>query len=59
MARPAPHKSKVAERLLAHARLCRQMASRSLDEALGEKLLKMADDCVDAAADAIAASRPS
>lgn len=59
MAHPAPHQSKVAARFMAHARLCRQMASASLDEALGEKLLKMADACVEAAADAIAASRPA
>ena len=59
MAHPAPHRSKVAERLLAHARLCRQMATASIDEALGEKLLKMASDCVEAAADAIVAGRPA
>lgn len=59
MAHPAPHQSKVADRLLAHARLCRQMAAGATNEALGEKLLKMADDCVVAAADAIVATRPA
>lgn len=57
MAHPAPHQSKVAERLLAHAQLCRQMAAAATNEALGEKLLKMANDCMAAAADAVVASR--
>lgn len=57
MANPAPHRSKVAERLLAHARLCRQMACASLDESLGEQLLKMAEKCVAEAAEAIAAEQ--
>lgn len=57
MASPAPHKSKVAERLLAHARLCRQMACASIDEALGEQLLNMAEQCVAEAAAVIATDR--
>ena len=46
--------SDIAERLLIHARLCRRMAARSLDEDLAAKLLSMADKCVVAAADSIA-----
>ncbi len=52
--RPA---SKVSDRLMAHARLCRQLAHASLDEALGEKLLNLSEECVRAAADAIVAER--
>lgn len=51
------HTSKVAERLLVHARLCRQMACASLDEAIGEQLLKLADECVCEAAEILAAER--
>ena len=46
--------SKVAERLMVHARLCRQMAAASLDENVADKLLRMADECVAAAAEGIA-----
>ena len=59
MAHPAPQQSKVAERLLVHARLCRQMACASINEALGEKLLTMADLCVRKAAAVIAADTPA
>lgn len=54
---PSPHKSKVAERMLVHARLCRQMACASLDEAIGEQLLKLADKCVREAAEILAVER--
>lgn len=47
--------SKVAERLLIHARLCRQLAAASLDENVGDRLLRMAEECVEAAATNIAA----
>ena len=57
MAHPVPHMSKVAGRLLAHARLCRQMACASINEDLGEKLLSMADRCVREAAVIIAADK--
>lgn len=55
----SPHTSKVAERLLVHARLCRQMACASLDESIGEQLLKLADQCVSEAAEILAAERLS
>jgi len=47
---PAPHSSKMAERLLAHARLCRQIASASWNEDMAKKLAQLADDCARAAA---------
>lgn len=53
----SPAKSRVAERLLVHARLCRQMAGASLDEAIGEQLLKLADECMREAAEILAAER--
>lgn len=42
--------SKVAERLVIHARLCRQMAASSRDETMASKLLEMAEECMQAAA---------
>lgn len=51
---PAP---KVAERLLAHARLCRKFASASLDENIGAQLLELADKCMHEAAEAAALER--
>jgi hypothetical protein len=56
---PSSHKSRVAERLLVHARLCRQMACASLDESIGEQLLKLADQCVGEADEILAAERLS
>jgi hypothetical protein len=56
-AEPQTPASKVAERLLVHARLCRQMASASLDEAIGEQLLKLASECVREAAETLAPER--
>lgn len=58
-AAPPPHTSKVAQRLLVHARLCQQMACASLDESIGEQLLKLADQCVGEAAEILAAERLS
>jgi len=49
--------SKVAERLLVHARLCRQMAAASLDENVADKLLRMAEECIAAAAEGIAVEK--
>jgi hypothetical protein len=47
--------SKIAERLLAHARLCRQIASESWNECTAEKLEQLADECDRAAADMVPA----
>jgi hypothetical protein len=47
---PAPQSAKIAERLLAHARLCRQIASASWNEETAKKLAQLADDCARAAA---------
>lgn len=41
--------SKIAERLLAHARLCRQIARESWNEETACKLAEMADECTRAA----------
>ena len=46
---PMSNSAKVAERLLAHARLCREIAARSWDEASAQKLEEMAVACVQAA----------
>jgi hypothetical protein len=45
-----PQSSKIAERLLAHARLCRNIADSSWNEAMAGKLERLADECVRAAA---------
>ncbi|MDI1342920.1 MAG: hypothetical protein PSV22_02310 [Pseudolabrys sp.] len=47
----------MAQRLLVHARLCRQMAGASLDEAIGEQLLKLADEALREAAEILAGER--
>jgi hypothetical protein len=47
---PEQQSSKIAERLLAHARLCRQIADASWNEETGEKLAQLADECVRTAA---------
>ena len=46
---PAPHSSPVAERLLAHARLCEQIAQACWNEETAEKLKRMARECTEAA----------
>ena len=56
-ATPQTPGAKVAERLLVHARLCRQMACASLDEAIGEQLFKLASECVREAAEILAVER--
>jgi hypothetical protein len=48
---PAPTASKIAERLLAHARLCRQIAEATWSEDVAQKLGLMADECTRAAAE--------
>ena len=49
-----PHVSnsaKIAERLLAHARLCRQIAGASWNEDTAEELERLAAECTRAAAE--------
>lgn len=48
--------SKVAERLMAHAALCRKLAAASLDENIGANLMRMAEECLEAAAGNVAAA---
>lgn len=38
--------SKIAERLLVHARLCREFAAATTDPDRARKLLELAEDCV-------------
>ena len=47
---PASQSSRIAERLLANARLCRQIAGASWNEDTAKTLAQLADDCADAAA---------
>lgn len=49
--------SKVTERLMAHARLCRKLAAASLDENVGAGLMRMAEECLEAAAGSAAPAR--
>jgi hypothetical protein len=44
--------STIAERLLAHARLCREIADATLNEETARKLERLAEDCIQAARDA-------
>lgn len=46
--------SKVAERLMAHAELCRKLAAASLDENVGASLMRMAEECLEAATVSVA-----
>ena len=48
---------KVAERLLAHARLCRHIAEQTWSEDAARDLKQMAEDCI-RAADQIAPRKP-
>jgi hypothetical protein len=50
--------SKIAQRLLAHARLCRQIAEVSWSEDVAAQLGQLADDCTRAAA-AVASENPA
>ena len=45
-----PKASAIAQRLLAHARLCEQIALECCNEATAEKLKRMARECTRAAA---------
>ncbi len=44
--------STIAERLLAHARICRDIADATLNEETASKLERLAMDCIQAARDA-------
>ena len=48
MSRP----STISERLLAHARLCREIANATLNEETASKLERLANDCIEAAREA-------
>jgi len=48
---PAAKASAIAHRLLAHARLCEQIASESWNKETAEKLRRMARDCARTAAE--------
>lgn len=57
--KPPLNSSPVAERLLAHARLCEQIAQGCWNEETAEELKRIAQDCTRAAAQlAQAAPRP-
>jgi len=43
--------STIVERLLAHARICREIADTSLNEETARKLEELAEDCIRAARD--------
>jgi len=47
----------ISERLLAHARLCREIADATLNEETACKLDRMAKDCIRAARDADTAAQ--
>ena len=44
--------SKISERMLAHARLCREIAGDSWNEVMAEKLKQLAEECTRTAATA-------
>ena len=44
--------STISERLLAHARLCQEIADATLNEETAYKLERLAEDCIQAARDA-------
>ena len=50
--------STIAERLLAHARLCREIAAATMSEETAIKLERLAQDCIEAAREAVAEPRP-
>jgi len=51
LSRPALPAEEVAERLRAHARLCRQIADESWSETIAAELAQLADQCMEAAQD--------
>ena len=50
--------STISERLLAHARLCWEIADATMNEETASKLERMAQDCIQAARDAKPAPQP-
>ena len=46
---PMPNSAKVVQHLLAHARLCREIAARSWDKTSAQRLEELAAACVRAA----------
>ncbi len=56
---PVSQSSKIAERLLAHARLCRQIADASWSETTAAELERLAAECERAAGDAKPDSPPN
>lgn len=44
--------STISENLLAHARLCREIANATLNDEMASKLERLAEDCIRAARDA-------
>jgi hypothetical protein len=50
-----PSQNSIAERLLAHAKLCRQMASQTWNEEIAKELRKLAEECTRAATETKAA----
>jgi len=52
-----PHPSTMAECLLAHARICREIADTTLNKRTARELELLAEDCVRAAHDAEPAPR--
>ena len=43
--------STISERLLAHARLCQEIADATMNEETASKLERLAQDCIEAARD--------
>lgn len=46
---PTPNSAKVVQHLLAHARLCREVAARSWDKTSAQRLEELAAACIKAA----------
>jgi len=49
--RPVPNGPGIAERLLAYARLCRQIAEATASKELAQKFARLADECARLAAE--------
>jgi hypothetical protein len=49
---PGPQSPKIAERFIAHAKLCRQIANQCRDEEIAHQLERLAEQCVRAARNA-------
>lgn len=50
--------STIAGRLLAHARICREIAAATMNEETAIKLERLEQDCIQAAREAVAEPRP-